>query len=447
MTGKKIIRTRQVATVIAAIFALTALSGCATDYSGKVNLISQDSAVCKIQEDSRSHKPSDPVIEFTGEREIQGRHTGPSTAFPFRPTALPVTGSIDVAVVYTDWADNPGTKADLDYYTQQIKLFKDFYWMASEHKLDMKIHSTDNWYRINGSYKDFSLTHEQEAQREAAPRKQVFYDAAIAASDRKVDFSEIEIVFFAIPRGKTVFEVGGPHEFGYDHNGYLKTQEGEIYNIASPGDFFLNHDEQPAWVYFVHETGHMLGVPHQANEDENKPNTEKYIVNPLGGYDIMSNQGGATRTITSWLRWLPGWLNDDQVICVEKEQLSDDYFELHPINEVSGDVESLVIKMSGTKVVVIESRRIDPAFDIETGNSKNGLLVYTVDSTKSGSQGNQTLLSPRDIRQYVKEQNTFPDWRELDAVFFQGDSVNVDDLTITAERIGEKSDIVHLTRK
>lgn len=442
MTGNSPYTKGRVA--LAALAVTVLLSGCATDFSDKVNLISQDASTCKLEENSWARQPGQDVPEFNGEIEIQGKYAGPATAFPFAPTALPITGSIDVALVYVDWADNAGNSADFEYYQQQVDMFKKFYWMASENKLEMKIHSSKTWYRIPGNSADFSLTHEDEAQRGAAPKKQVFYDAAVKASDSEVDYSGIEIVFFAIPRDKTVFELGGPHEFGHDHNGYLKTAEGNIFNTATPGDFFLKHDEQPAWVYYVHETGHMLGIPHQANEEQNKPNTEKYIVNPLGGYDIMSNQGGATRTITAWLRWLAGWLDDSQVICLTPELISDDYFELTPINKVAGDKEAIVVKISATKALVIESRRYDPEFDIETGNSKDGLIAYTVDTTKSGSQGSQQLVSPRDIKTYLEEKNTYPDWRELDVVFHEGDRLRVDGISITAMKIGESSDIVHL---
>jgi M6 family metalloprotease-like protein len=411
-----------------------------------VNELSLDPNICKIKEDSRMRKPSDSIVDYSNELEIRGRYTGNATAFPFNPTTLPAKGKLDVALVFVDWPDLPGTPQDYEFYREQIKLFEDFYWMVSENKLDMNVVVSSKWYRIRDSYLNYTLAPDEEAQRGEAPRKQIFYDAAVAASDPEFDYSSIEIVYFAIPRSKSVFFLGGPHEFNFDWNGYLKTSERKIYDTASAGDFFLTNPGQPPWVYYVHETGHMIGIPHQANEDQNKPNTEKYLVTPLGGYDIMSNQGGATRTITSWLRWLAGWLNDDQVVCVTKEAISLSYYKLHPINEVKGRKESLVIKLSETKAIVVESRRYDKNFDVDSGNSKNGILVYTVDATKASAQGNQILLSPRDITKYLREQNTFPDWRELDAMFFKGDSVTYDGVKIEVISSGADYDIVRVTK-
>lgn len=427
----------------------------AASYRGKVIVSFQSESVlvanpalvspsqCKILENNQYRKPSDAIQNFTGLASIQGLYSGNATAFPFNPTVLPIKGSIDVAFIYVEWDDLRGTTSDYNYYQKQINMFKDLYWMVSENKLDMRIQSSKTWFRIPGSYKQHTLTFEQEAQSGYAPRKQAFYDAAVAASDPETNFKDIEIVFFAIPRAKSVFFHGGPHEFNWIHNGYLNTKERKIYDIAAAGDWFLKNDTfEPPWVYYVHEVGHMIGIPHQANE-EVKDGRIKELSNPINGYEIMANQGGATRTMSSWLRWLAGWLEDEQVACATKDSITDNYFELHPINRVKGEVESLVIRLNDKKAVVVESRRFDEYFDRRTKNSKDGLIVYTVDASKGSAQGNQALLSPRDIKKYISE----PTWRdgyELDAFFFQGDKVTIDGLTIEAHLIGQSSDIVRV---
>ena len=308
----------------------------------------------------------------------------------------------------------------------------------------MKLHLSPIWHRIEGSYKDFVTTPEEEAQIGPAPKKQKFYDAAIAASDSRTNFSGIEIVFFAIPTGKPVF-ANGPHEFNFNYNAYLKTAEGNIYDTATAGNFFLTHPGQPPWVYYVHETGHMIGIPHQADEETNRRDL-MYLVNPLGGYDIMSNQGGATRTITTWLRWLAGWLDDERVICARSDLISEEFYQIYNINELGKRVKSVVIRLNESKAIVIESRRFDPTFDVKTDISKNGVLAYTVDAKKSSAQGSQVLLSPRDITKPVNQQNTWPSAWELDALFFEGDFVVYEGLKIEVVWIGHDSDIVKVTK-
>jgi M6 family metalloprotease-like protein len=393
-----------------------------------------DPELCKLTENSfwRNEAPPNP-----------GGYTSNATSFPFNPTSLPIQGEIDVAMVFLDWEDSEGTPADYEYYREQAEYFREFYWMASEHTLDMQLHLSDRWYRIPGSYADFALLPEDEAQSGEAPKKQVFYDAAVGASDANVDYSGIDIVFFAIPTGQSVF-AHGPHEFNWTYNGWLKTSEGDIYDTATAGDWFLdNDDDEPPWVYYVHEVGHMLGIPHQANEDL-KDEPLLHLQNPMNGYEIMANQGGNSRTINSWLRWVAGWLEDDQVICVTQEDIVDEYYELHPINNVDGDIEAVVIKLSDTDAVVVESRRFDDYFDRPSPNSKDGLVVYTVDATRASAQASQALLSPRDITQWIEEPS-WRSWEELDAMFFDGDAVEISGLRIEAVRIGNDSDYVRVT--
>jgi len=61
-------------------------------------------------------------------------------------------------------------------------------------------------------------------------------------------------------------------------------------------------------------------------------------------------------------------------------------------------------------------------------------------------QGNQRILSPRDITDYLEEKNTWPDWRELDAIFFQGDSIVIEGVKIEAYSIGKDSDVVKVSK-
>jgi len=393
-----------------------------------VNTLSLDSSVCKIKESLTSSSLPN------------------ATAFPFRPTAIKNKGKLNLAVVYVDWADSPGTAEDSRFYQNQIKLLKDFYWMVSENTLDINPTFSKKWFRISGSYKDFVTKTADEAQTGPAPKKQKFYDAAAAASDAETNYSDVDVVIFAIPTGKKVF-AEGPHEFSFIYNGYLKTAEGNIYDIVAAGDMYIIPTYLPPWSLYAHEMGHMIGTPHQADEYFNSgAPSQKYQQNPLGGWDIMSTQYGSSRTITSWLRWVAGWLKDEQVVCATKETITENYFELQPINTINAGVESLVIKLNESKALVVESRRFDPNFDVDTGNSKDGVLIYLVDGLQGSGEGNQILLSPRDISKYIYEEKLWWDWRELDAIFFQGDSIVYEGMKIEVFYSGKDSDIVKVSK-
>jgi M6 family metalloprotease-like protein len=393
-----------------------------------LNSLSLDPSECKIKE------------------KIGNSSLPNATAFPFRPTGMKNIGKLNLAIVYVDWADSPGTVEDYKFYQDQTKILKDFYWMVSENSLELNLTFSNKWFRINGSYKDFVTLSEDEAQTGPAPKKQKFYDAAVAASDSQTNYAGIDMVIFAIPKGKKVF-AEGLHEFNWLYNGYLKTAEGNIFDIVVAGDSYLIPTHLPPWVLFAHEMGHMIGTPHQADEtSKGRQSSLKHLQNPLGGWDIMSTQYGSSRTMTSWLRWVAGWLKDEQVLCATKEAITDNYYELSPVNKINAGVESLVIKLNESKVLVVESRRFDPSFDIDTGNSKDGVLIYIVDALLGTGEGNQRLLSPRDLSNYIYEEKLWWDWREIDAILFQGDSVLYEGLRIEVFYSGADSDIVKVSK-
>lgn len=449
---------RKILATIAASVLLTGCSGGGPSQPLKevpaysISKIASNPELCKIRENSRTRSPGDPIPDFGAAKEIRGKYSSNATAFPFNPTTLPVIGELNVSMIFVDWSNATGNETDYKMYVDQAKKFKDFYWMASEHKLKINLRFSKKWSRIPGSYEKFVIDESGEAQRGEAPLKQVFYDAAVKASDSQFDFTDSDIVLISVPTDKTIFKSGGPHEFNFDYNGFLKTQEGDIFNVAAPGDWWLDHVEYGGpWLFYAHETGHMLGIPHQANEDPEYRDESKdwrnyfWLQNPVNGYEIMGNQDGPTRTMSTWLRWLAGWLDDTQVMCIDESSIDDEYFELNPINEVNGSLESLVIKLSDSLVVVVEARRFDPKFDLPIQYSRDGLIAYTVDATKASSQGNMALLSPRDITKWL-EISHWNSSETLDGTFCEGDSVDISGLTIEAAVVRKDLTVVRVSK-
>ena len=418
----------------------------------ELSSLREDPEVCKIKEDSRIYSPSDPVIDFSGLEEIKGgAYKGNATAFPFRPTTLPIFGELNVVVVPVDWADAEGTQRDWDFYRAEAQTFADFWNMASEGKLQVNVTMPDTWYRMPQTTADFYMTEEEEGQRYSfRPKKQALYDAIVGASDPSIDFSNTHIVMPVWPLSASISEAG-PHEFNFDWNAAMYTDEGNIYDVMGAGDWFIDHIEYGGpWFYYVHEVGHMLGFVHLPDEDRILEQTfdwQEYWwqQNGTNGLDVMGNQDGAVKTIGSWLRWVAGWLSDDNVICVTEESIQDEYFELNHLNDISGGVESLVIKLSETQVVVVESRRWDERFDRPIVHSRDGIFAYVVTATKGGAQNSQLMLSPRNVQDWLEVDH----WRgseELDATFCEGDAANVSNLRIEAVSLQDGKDYVRVTK-
>lgn len=172
---------------------------------------------------------------------------------------------------------------------------------------------------------------------------------------------------------------------------------------------------------------------------------EKWLVNPMGGLEVMDNEGGPTITINAWTRWVQGWLNDDQATCVLPENVqTENYYKLSQLNRVGAKDKLLVIKTSATTALLIESRRWDSKFDTPIQHSRNGVIVYRVDTTLGHEEGPLRLYSPRDITKYIYEEKTWPDHRCLDVFLYEGDKVTAQGFTIEVEKLSSSGDIVKI---
>ena len=104
----------------------------------------------------------------------------------------------------------------------------------------------------------------------------------------------------------------------------------------------------------------------------------------------------------------------------------------------------LVIKTSATTALLIESRRWDSKFDTPIQHSRNGVIVYRVDTTLGHEEGPLRLYSPRDITKYIYEEKTWPDHRCLDVFLYEGDKVTAQGFTIEVEKLSSSGDIVKI---
>ena len=87
-----------------------------------------------------------------------------------------------------------------------------------------------------------------------------------------------------------------------------------------------------------------------------------------------------SKEITSWSRWIAGWLDDSQVQCLEKQDSATLFIE--PIEIASTQPKSILIRTSPNSVLVAESRR-NLGYDV----SGTSVLIYTVDTSNSHGFG------------------------------------------------------------
>ena len=397
-----------------------------------------DDGICKLRENSsiRNNYPLQLASSFPALTHAN---------------ALTLNGTINIKVVFIEWANLSGTQSDYDYHVAQLNKFASFYNMVSEGKLRFNFMLEKEWIEVGENYSDSYIPNGMDGGNwQATLFLQEKLDGWLTYVDPVVNFSGSDVVIFPIPRAKPVIQ-GGVHEFAHAPGSHIKADGETIYTWFTPGTNFMTPGQTPLWTWYAHEFGHALGIPDLRDMSNATKNSigviraEKWEVNPMGDMDIMDNQGGPTITINAWTRWVQGWLDDSQATCVLPENIKDEnYYKLNQLNGVGVKDKLLVIKTSATTALLIESRRWDSRFDTPIKHSRNGVVVYRVDSTLGHEEGPLRLYSPRDIAQYIYEENTWPDRRCLDVFLYGGDKITAQGFTIEVERLSDSGDVVKI---
>lgn len=358
-------------------------------------------------------------------------HAGfPPLNYNFAPT-----GSFTVALVPIDFADLPGEPNPISRVRSQMDLFSEWWSTVSGGRVSFTWKVTNDWVRLPGSVASIAQSRSDDGTS--------FARTVFPVVDASVDFSGVRAVYFLLPQAQRVI---GESTQGFRHspfgsNGGYQTAEGTIFNFALAGNYF---DVAPRtyWSYWAHETGHMFPLPDLYIQAGNWGNHVLDVpIGPFSGYDMMSSQDGPSRTLSGWLRFLQGWLADDQVWCGEGAQSADVRLSLRPIDEGGTGVKVAMFRVSETKVLAVESRRTTK-FDCPH-IQRNGVIVYTVDTTLGHGEGFMKLQVPSG-RSFLDAYSCAGP-PQLDAILTAGQSVSAEGWTITVTASGS-FDTIQLSR-
>lgn len=91
-----------------------------------------------------------------------------------------------------------------------------------------------------------------------------------------------------------------------------------------------------------------------------------------------SQSGGVSYVLTAWEQFLVGWMPESEVHCIELADLEEEQSViLSPMEVAGGERKALIVPISNSDVLVVESRR--PVGYSESWDSEDkGLLAYTV---------------------------------------------------------------------
>jgi hypothetical protein len=261
------------------------------------------------------------------------------------------SGAIDIAVVFVDFPDVPGGSAELRDHIASIKKSAEWYSWFSQGSVKYNLRIADRWVRAPKNSEYYYWLHPGK------PGVQLMSDTEISTSYRSlagsvVDTSGVTSVWAVLPKDIT------------------KIDEGFAYR-AFPGVFSIGSDSYrartPIWQHFVHETLHSHGALGHSPKNAQ-----------IG---LFWNTGSAGATLNSWDAMTLGWMKQENIYCVAKDNVKPETLTLVPLEREQVGLRSIVVKLSDYEVLVIESHRKDRWSDRwPTGTA--GVSVMRVDTRK-----------------------------------------------------------------
>lgn len=352
-----------------------------------------------------------PVADGRGDVSIGG--------WPRIKERQKTTGTVNIKVVMVDFPDAPAKKTPQQAFAMFSGATATFN-EVSYGKLNFNLQPTFKWYRMSKSAATYApLNKSFESHR-------AYASEALTIADPDIDFSNAD--GFLIIANPVTPEIGSSGPAFSALTGWGITLDGKtIYNGAT------SSSDINVWgsIWVNHEMSHTMGLVdvYAANHSEGSTDYQDFF-RYTGQFSYMgfSDFTGNAPALFAYERWNLGWLDDSQIICdtAPKQTL------ITPV-EQAGGVKAVMIPLTATKEIVIESRR---AIGLDAKIAKTGALVYVVDSKKSSGMG-PVQVYPIDLKN---------DPKYLNAPLAPGQSVTVEGYTIKVDSADTNGDLVSITK-
>ncbi|MFF4246832.1 M6 family metalloprotease domain-containing protein [Streptomyces sp. NPDC001822] len=276
--------------------------------------------------------------------------------------------ALDAVMVFLSFPDSePAVPPDVlaaDYFPSTTRFFE----RASYGKFELRAHPQRQWIRMPRPSTWYGIQRDWGSERRSA-----YLRDAIAAADRRIDFSEYDIVYLVADPDAPGVDSDATKVVNFDRP--LRADGTDIRRVVT-----VFEEHPPDRNVLAHETGHVFDLADLYHRPEDgKGDWDTYV----GDWDVMGSQFGLSPDLFGWHKWKLGWLGGEQVVCVQGAA----DLTLEPMAEVPVPGASL-----GTRLAVIRTGP-DTALAIEarsaTGNDRTtcteGVLIYRIrNATPSG---------------------------------------------------------------
>jgi len=296
------------------------------------------------------------------------------SGFPAGIDRIYPDGSIRATVLFVDFDDAPAAAPPGELYDILSPDTEMFFSAVSYGRMELLLEPHLEWIRMSrpSAYYADSLL-EWESHRD-------WLREAADLADDQVDFSRSSLLIVIANPDATeiaygpVF-LGYPSIDGGSGDGAIENDGAQIANGATSGADLLAFGGR----WLAGSIGQAIGLPRLWNFEDGTGFTRPY--------SLMDDLAGDAPEFLAWERWRSGWIEDDQIVCVEGAEAEATLTAI----EVPGGTKAVIVPTGETTAVVVESRR---AIGYDEGLATPGVIVYLVDTSLPSGFGPLRLAGP-----------------------------------------------------
>ena len=260
-----------------------------------------------------------------------GTKTHPTIAYPVQQEWVrDFSGIRKVAVVGLDFPDVPGSGNPLDIVKTDLEQAARFINWYSNGKVQLEFKTYDKWIRLSSDSEKYALGEHFTAAGGFSVQEMGQEFTKVTKS--KINIDGFHAIWYVTP--KDISKIYEP--FGLSGGSMAPS----IYGINAKS--YKLHT--PAWTYYIHEMLHDLGLQGHSPK-------EPWV------FGVLLNGNGLSSAMNSWDELIINWLAEDEIYCVDKNNLKSVELELASIDRQQSGLHSVMIKLDQYRVLVVESHK------------------------------------------------------------------------------------------
>lgn len=366
-----------------------------------------------------------------------GRRNGQIAFSTVNSPQVVMNKRFNIQVIPIEFTDFPSTKSVGADHEKYFRFIKEGYSNLSDGQVNINFRVPSSYYKVNKRIDSYVLpgrySHGAEPWNWPNMDMNLMMKDIASTIGSTLDLSDVDLTFLVVPPTTNNEYIG----HGWGHVDFFTNQGRVYYWYFSPPMSMVN---RKSWYganpyLHIHEFQHALNLldDHYGDGDFGRKDGD-------AGTGNWGHMSGMRTDFLFWDKWIVFMVGDDQVRCANPNTASTHW--LKPSSYYGKNEKMLVIPISSTKVLVVESMRA-AGFNLKIPEVAEGALVYLVDTSITAHGRGVNVLRPasRSTSPYVR-----PDFVLADAPLKMGESITSNGFKISVVEAGQFGDVVKVEK-